>query len=293
MNYWLHILISFEIYLILALAMNLLAGFTGLLSLGQAATYGIGAYTFGLLTTAQGWGFLPAALAAVVLAMLLSIPVIICSIRLRGLFFALATLAFQAIVFAILYNWVSVTKGPYGISGVPRPSIFGHVLNDLPGMALFVGGLTALVLLFFLWLRRTPLLRLLQGVRDDQLALMGLGRDPSRYKAIAILLASACTGLAGALFASYYSYIDPSSFTLDESILILSIILIGGAGSILGSVAGAAFYVLLPELLRFLQLPDAAAPHVRMMVYAAVLIVVVLYRPNGFFGTYRFTPAAS
>ena len=288
MNYWLHILISFEIYLILALAMNLLAGFTGLLSLGQAATYGIGAYTFGLLTTAQGWSFLPAALVAVVLAMLLSIPVIICSIRLRGLFFALATLAFQAIVFAILYNWVSVTKGPYGISGVPRPGSF-----DLPGMALFTGFFSVVALLFFLWLRRTPLLRLLQGVRDDQLALMGLGRNPSRYKAIAILLASAFTGLAGALFASYYSYIDPSSFTLDESILILSIVLIGGAGSIIGSVAGAAFYVLLPELLRFLQLPDAAAPHVRMMVYAAVLIAVVLYRPNGFFGTYRFTPAAS
>lgn len=293
MNYWLHILISFEIYLILALAMNLLAGFTGLLSLGQAATYGIGAYTFGLLTTAQGWGFFPAALAAIVLAMLLSIPVIICSIRLRGLFFALATLAFQAIVFAILYNWVSVTKGPYGISGVPRPSIFGHVFNDLPGMAAFAGLFAIVALLFFLWMRRTPLLRLLQGVRDDQLALMGLGRNPSRYKFIAIALASACTGFAGALFASYYSYIDPSSFTLDESILILSIVLIGGAGSILGSVAGAAFYVLLPELLRFLQLPDAAAPHVRMMVYAAVLIAVVLYRPNGFFGTYRFTPAAS
>lgn len=293
MNYWLHILISFEVYLILALAMNLLAGFTGLLSLGQAATYGIGAYTFGLLTTAHGWGFLTAALAAIIVAMLLSIPVIICSIRLRGLFFALATLAFQAIVFAILYNWVSVTKGPYGISGVPRPSIFGHVFNDLPGMAAFAGFFAIVALLFFLWMRRTPLLRLLQGVRDDQLALMGLGRNPSRYKAIAILLASGFTGLAGALFASYYSYIDPSSFTLDESILILSIVLIGGAGSIIGSVAGAAFYVLLPELLRFLQLPDAAAPHVRMMIYAAVLIAVVLYRPNGFFGTYRFTPAAS
>lgn len=293
MNYWLHILISLELYLILALAMNLLAGFTGLLSLSQAGTYGIGAYTYALLTSAQGWSFFPAAAVAMLVAMLLSIPVIICAVRLRGLFFALATLALQAVCFAVLYNWVSLTNGPYGISGVPRPQVLGSTLNDLPGMALFAGLIAAGVLGCFVWLRRTHLFRLLQGVRDDQLALMGLGHDPARYKAIAILIASAFTGLAGALFASYYSYIDPSSFTLEESILILSIVLIGGAGSILGSVAGAAFYVLLPELLRFLQLPDEAAPHVRMMVYAAVLITVVLYRPHGFFGKYRFTPAAS
>ena len=293
MNYWLHILISFEIYLILALAMNLLAGFTGLLSLSQAGTYGIGAYIHALLTTALGWSFFPAALMAMAGAMLLSVPVIICAVRLRGLFFALATLALQAICFAVLYNWVSVTNGPYGIAGVPRPHVFGTVLNDLPDMALFTGIIALLVLGYFLWMRRTQLFRLLQGVRDDQLALMGLGHDPARYKAIAILIASAFTGSAGALFASYYSYIDPSSFTLEESILILSIVLIGGAGSIAGSVAGAAFYVLLPELLRFLQLPDAAAPHVRMMVYAAVLVLVVLRRPHGFLGTYRFTPAAS
>lgn len=293
MSYWLHILISFEIYVILALAMNLLGGFTGLLSLSQAASYGIGAYVYGLFTTSLGWGFATSAGMAMLGAVLFSIPVIICAVRLRGLFFALGTLAFQAIVFAILYNWVSVTHGPYGISGIPRPVFFGHMLNDLPSMALFGAGTGGLVVAFFLWMRRTPLMRLLQGVRDDQLALMGLGRDPRRYKTIAIVIASACTGLAGALFASYYSYIDPTSFSLEESILILSIVLIGGAGSIIGSIAGAAFYVLLPELLRFLQLPENAAPHARMMIYAAVLILVVLYRPNGFFGTYRFTPAAS
>lgn len=292
MNYWLHVLVSFEIYLVLALAMNLLAGFTGLLSLGQAALYGIGAYSFGLLST-HGWPFLPALLVAMLTTVLLSVPMYVCAVRLRGLFFALATLAFQTIVLALLYNWASVTNGPFGIGGIPRPIVFGHNLSDLPSMTLLVSVVSALVVLIFWWMRRTPLLRLLQGVRDDQLALMGLGRDPSRYKAIAIAIAGAFTGLAGALYATYYSYIDPTSFSLDESILILSIVLIGGAGNLIGSLVGAAFYVLLPEALRFVQLPDDVAAHVRMMVFAATIIVVVLYRPNGFLGSYRFTPSAS
>lgn len=293
MNYWLHLLIVFEVYLVLALAMNQIAGFTGLLSLGQAALYGIGAYTTALLSAGQGWGFLPAALMSMLVCAILSLPMILCSIRLRGLFFALSTLAIQSIVFAVLYNWVTLTKGPYGITGIPRPSLFGYALNDLPSMALFTSAIAVAVFFAFSWLRRTPLTRLFMGVRDDEMALTSLGHDPSWLKAISILIASAFTGLAGALFASYYSYIDPSSFTLDESILILSIVLIGGAGSIIGAVTGAAFYVLLPELLRFLQLPDESAPHVRVIVYAAVILLVVLYRPQGILGRFRFTPSAS
>jgi len=292
MNYWLHILITLEIYLLLALAMNLLAGFSGQLSLGQAALYGIGAYAYALATGVWGLGYGMAVLAAMGITVVASLPMMLCAIRLRGLFFALATLALQAIIFALMYNWISVTNGPYGIAGIARPAPFGIVLSGLPGMALYGGILALLALLGFVVLRRTALLRTLMAMRDDQLALMGLGFDPARYKVIAIAIAALLSGLAGSLFAGYYSYVDPSSFTLDESILILSIVLIGGAGSIGGSVAGALFYVLVPELLRFLQLPDAVAPHVRMMVYALALVLVVLYRPNGFLGRYRFTAPA-
>lgn len=292
MNYWLHILITLEIYLLLALAMNLLAGFSGLLSLGQAALYGIGAYAYALATGTLGLGHGLAVWAAIGITVLASVPMMGCAIRLRGLFFALATLALQAITYAVLYNWVSVTNGPYGIAGIARPAPFGIALGGLPGMAIYGGILAGLALLVFVILRRTALLRILMALRDDPLALMGLGFDPARYKVIAIAIAAVLTGLAGSLFAGYYSYVDPSSFTLDESILILSIVLIGGGGSIGGAVAGAAFYVGVPELLRFLQLPDAVAPHVRMMVYALALILVVLYRPHGFLGRYRFTTPA-
>jgi branched-chain amino acid transport system permease protein len=277
-----------EIYLILALAMNLLAGYTGLLSLSQAAFYGIGAYTTSLLLTKSGVNFSTALVGAVVFNLVACLPVIWFAIRLRDLFFTLATLAWQVIVFTTLYNWVSVTNGPFGISAIPKPILFGLQLNSIPQFALFGGVLCALICVFFYLLHRTPLSRYFQGVRDDQLALMSFGKNPSYYKAIAILISSGISAIAGALFASYFNYIDPTSFKLEESILIVSIVLIGGLGSIKGSIAGAIFYILLPEAIRYLNIPDAVAANLQMMIYALILILVVMFRPYGFFGKYRF-----
>lgn len=288
MNYLLHILIMCEIYLILALAMNLLAGYSGLLSLTQAAFYGIGAYAAALLLTQAGAPFPLALLGAIGVNLIACLPVVWFAIRLRDLFFALATLAWQIIVFAVLYNWISFTNGPFGITGIPKPEFFGLRMNSLPAFALFGGVISLLVLLFFIGLHRTPLSRFFQGVRDDQLAMMTFGKSPAYYKTLAVVISSGVSAIAGVLFATYFNYIDPTSFTLDESILIISIVLIGGLGTIKGSIAGALFYVLLPELLRFINIPDAIAANLRMMIYAAVLILVVMYRPHGFFGKYKF-----
>jgi len=117
---------------------------------------------------------------------------------------------------------------------------------------------------------------------------MSFGKRPAYFKGIAIILSSGMSAVSGVLFATYFSYIDPSSFTLDESILIMSIVLIGGLGTVKGSISGALFYVLLPEVLRFINIPDSIAANVRMMIYALVLIVIVIYRPYGFFGKYKF-----
>lgn len=288
MNYLIHILIVFEIYLILALAMNLMAGYSGLLSLAQAAFYGIGAYVATLLLVNVQISFLPAVILAITFNLIASIPVIWFAIKLRDLFFILATLAWQILVFAILYNWVNVTNGPFGITGIPKPKFFGITFSTLPEFALFGGIVTLFTLLFFVGLHRTPLSRFFQGVRDDQLAVMTFGKNPAYYKSIAILISGGVSAIAGALFATYYSYIDPTSFTVDESILIISIVLIGGLGSIKGSVAGAFFYVLLPEALRFLDIPDSLAANLRMMIFSLVLILVVMFRPHGFLGKYQF-----
>ncbi|MEX0813710.1 MAG: branched-chain amino acid ABC transporter permease [Chitinophagales bacterium] len=288
MNYLLHILIMVEIYLILALAMNLLAGYSGLLSLTQAAFYGIGAYAAALLLTKSGVSFSMALLGAIVFNLVACLPVVWFSIKLRDLFFALATLAWQIIVFAVLYNWTSITNGPFGITGIPKPELFGFSFSSLPSFAILGGVVALLVLLFFIGLHRTPLSRFFQGVRDDQLAMMTFGKSPAYYKTVAIMLSSGFSAVAGVLYATYFSYIDPTSFTLDESILIISMVLIGGLGTIKGSLAGALFYILLPELLRFLNIPDAVAANLRMMIYASILVLVVMYRPYGFFGKYKF-----
>lgn len=288
MNYLLHILIMCEIYLILALAMNLLAGYSGLLSLTQAAFYGIGAYAAALLLTQARATFPLALLGAIGINLIACLPVVWFAIRLRDLFFALATLAWQIIVFALLYNWTSFTNGPFGISGIPKPELFGLSFSSLHSFAILGGVITLLVLVFFIGLHSTPLSRLFQGVRDDQLAMMSFGKKPAYLKTLAVVLSSGVSAIAGVLFATYFSYIDPTSFTLDESILIISIVLIGGLGTIKGSIAGALFYVLLPELLRFINIPDAIAANLRMMIYASVLILVVMYRPYGFFGKYKF-----
>lgn len=288
MNYVFHIIIVFQIYLILALAMNLLAGYTGLLSMAQAATYGIGAYVTGLILANYDINFILVLFGVILVNLIISIPVIYFSIRLRDLYFALATMAWQVIIFTILYNWISLTNGPFGISGISKPTIFGHQFFSLQDFVILSSIISILIVTFFIILNKTHLIRLFQAVRDDNLALMTLGKKPEHYKALSIMIASAVSGIAGALFATYYSYIDPTSFTLDESILIISIVLIGGLGSVAGSISGALFYVLLPEALKFIDIPDTIAANIRMIIYSLTLILIVLFRPNGFFGKFRF-----
>jgi branched-chain amino acid transport system permease protein len=287
MNYLLHIVIMCDIYIILALGMNLLAGYSGLLAMSQAAYYGIGAYFTALLLTKTGFSFPYALFGAVLFNMVCCIPIIWFSIRLRNLFFILSTLAWQMIVFSILHNWISLTSGPYGISNIPKPELLGFTFSSLAEFALLAGIIGLFIIVFFTLLHKSPLSRFFQGGRDDQLALITFGKRPSFYKALAILISSGTSAVAGSLFATYFSYIDPTSFTIDESILIISIVLIGGLGSIKGSVTGAVFYVVLPEILRFISIPDPLAANTRMMIYGLILIIIVLFRPHGFFGKYK------
>jgi branched-chain amino acid transport system permease protein len=288
MNYAIHLLVMIEIYLLLAVSTNILSGFTGLLSFSQAAFYGIGAYVTSLIMVNLGTSFLIGSLCAIFSCITVSLIIFLLSIRLRNLYFSLGSLAFQIIVFGILYNWVSVTKGPYGIAGIPRPTIFGYIINDISSFALFGGIITGLVIFFITQLQNKPLFRLLQCVRDNELGLISAGRNPAYYKLIGITFSSGIAGLAGALYATYFSYIDPTVFSLEESILFLSIILIGGSGNIIGPIVGVLFYILLPEVLKFVSLPDTIAANFRMMIYASILIIIIRYKPSGFFGTVKY-----
>jgi branched-chain amino acid transport system permease protein len=286
MNYLLHIAVMVEIYILLALSANQKVGLSGLLSLAQAVFYGIGAYAIAITVTKFGfsyWLALPAAMLACVLAALIFSFI---AGRVRELYFSLATLALQIIFFSVVYNWNFVTNGSYGISGISSPEIYGFKINTPGSFALFGGFWVLTVLLFYKWFLKTPVSRLIQATRDDQIVVLNLGKNPNYYKRISIILSSVIAGIAGTLYATYATYIDPTSFTLDESILILSIVLIGGAGRIIGPVTGAVIYILLPELLKFVQIPDSFAANMRMILFGLLLVLIVRFKPKGIFGKY-------
>jgi len=288
MNYVLHITILTEIYIILALSLNLKVGFSGLLSMAQAIFYGIGAYVTALGMLKLGLSFLPAMVVAILVNLLFSLIIGLIAGRLRELYFALATLAFQVIMYAVIYNWVGLTNGPFGIAGIPSPEIVGLRFDTLPSFALLGLFFLILTLVFFKKFQKTPFARMLESTRDDELAVTALGKNPRYFKMVGICISGAFAAIAGSLYATYFTYIDPTSFTINESILLLSIVIIGGSGNILGPVTGALFYILLPEFLKFIAIPDPMAANLRMIIYGVVLIMIIRYKPNGFFGKYVF-----
>lgn len=288
MNYLCHILIMITLYLILGLSLNLVVGYGGMLSLCHGALYGVGAYTYTLLTMNAGCGFLTAAASAALLTGLVALLIAIPCLRFRGDVFVLGTLGFQMIVFSFLYNFVGLTRGPYGISGILKPVLFGKPFHSLPSFLMLSTALASLALYLHWQFTRSPFGRTLQAVRDDELTARALGKNPIFFRATAIVLAGCLAAVAGSLYATYVSYIDPTSFGLDESVFILMVVIIGGAGSLYGPVLGAVFVIVLPELLRFLDVPDAVAPNVRQIVFGLVMILAMRFRPRGIAGRYAF-----
>lgn len=288
MNYIFHILVMINIYTVLALSLNLLVGYAGLLSICHAAFYGLGAYISTLLMMKAGLGFLPAMACGVLGAVLISFIVSLPSLRLKGDYFIIATLGFQIIVYSILYNWIDVTRGPYGIPGIPRPVVFGYQVTEIPQYVVLTGIFAVLVLVLFWRICHSPFGLVLKTIREDELVAQSLGKPVARQKIVAFAIAGGIAAISGTLYATYVTYIDPTSFTVDESIFILSAIILGGTGNIRGSLVGVVFVLVLPELLRFLNIPDSIAPNARQMIYGLMLILLMRFRPQGLWGDYAF-----
>lgn len=286
MGYILHIGIMLGIYVILVLSTNLTVGMANLLTLCQAAFYAVGAYIGTYFLMQFNLPFVVIALAVMLASGLTSLLISYASVKLKGDYFILATLGFQMVVYTILYNWISVTRGPYGIPGIPAIKLFGiWSLDGIYAYFFLTLVLTGVVVLFFSRLQRSPYGRVLRAIRLDELSAQALGRNTTQLKTWAFFLSAAFAGLAGLVYASYVSYIDPTSFTLDESIFIITALFIGGIGTkVWGGVAGAAMVVILPELLRFVGLPDAVAANLRQIIYGLLLIVLMFYRPQGLLG---------
>lgn len=288
MNYLLHLIIIIELNLLLAFSLNLMVGYAGLLTLAHAAFYGVGAYITALLMVHLGFGFLLSLVFAIIGCVTLSILISLASLRFRGDFFILATLALQVILFRILYNWTEVTQGPYGITNIPKPRIFGVGFNSLTSFSLLGFSITAIVIGLLILILRSPFGRTLQAIRDDEVAAISLGKSVMSYKVRSVSVASGCAAIAGALYATYITFIDPTSFTKEESMIMLAMVIVGGTGNIKGPLVGASLLTLLPELLRFLAVPDSMSANLRMIMYGLSLIVMMRIRPAGIAGKYQF-----
>ena len=286
MNYLFHIGVMLGIYGMLALSANLLIGFGGLLTMAQAAFYGLGAYAYALLSLKLGLPFFVTLPAAILLCAFVGWLFGHAALRFRNEAFVLATIGFQMIVYVTLYNWTDLTRGPYGISGIPRPSFFGLGIESVPAYFLFTLVLFAAVLGFMHLVCTSPFALSLKALRDDEAAAQTLGICPKGQYIRAMVFSAAVAAVPGVCFASYITYIDPTSFTLAESIFIACILLVGGSGNIKGPMAGVAFMIILPEVLRFVGLPDAVAANLREIIYGVMLVVIVYTKPKGLAGAY-------
>jgi branched-chain amino acid transport system permease protein len=273
--YVLHLLVFVLLYGTVALSLNVASGFTRLISLAQAGFFGVGAYTTAILATRFGWPFWMNLPLGMIVAGLIALPVALVALRTVEDYFIICTLGMGVILFSVMNNWMELTHGPLGIPGIPPVSFFGHELAAKWQWVLLAGVCYAAVFWVARNLQRSALGRILVAISADEIFCQSLGKNVGLAKLQSFVLGAMLAAVPGALYAHYVSFIDPTSFTLNESIFILSIIIVGGMGNLRGSLAAAAFMILTPEALRFVGLPSAIAANVRQMLYGAALVAVI------------------
>src|SRR3989338_879260 len=288
MEYLLRILIISGIYIILTISLNLILGYTGLPALGHIAFACVGAYTSSLLALNYGispWiGLIIGACLASLLGFVIGFP----SIRLKGDYLALATFGSGVIVYSVSKNWVSLTRGPMGLPRIPAFSFLNFELQPVWTYLILIIVFVFITAFVINRIVESPFGRILKGIREDEVASLSIGKDVNRYKLTVFIVGAFFAGIAGSLYAHYITFIDPSSFTLMESITVLLMVVFGGMGNIKGSSMGALILVIFPEMLRFLGMPSSIAAPLRQMIYGLLLIILMIKRPQGIVGRYRF-----
>lgn len=283
--YQTNIMTTAMIYIMLGLGLNIVVGLAGLLDLGYVAFYAVGAYAYALLNHHFGLGFwfaLPiGALLGTLFGILLGYPVL----RLRGDYLAIVTLGFGEIIRLVLENWNAFSFGPSGIANIPRPPLFGLDLS-LEASTIYIYFLMIAMVLFTIFvvnrLQNSRIGRAWIALREDEIACQAMGIDKTRTKLTAFALGATWAGMGGVVFAAKTTFINPASFTIWESIIILCIVVLGGMGSIYGVIVGALVLILLPEYLRAFQ-------EYRMLVFGVLLVTMMVFRPGGIIPDIRRT----
>lgn len=287
MEYLIHLAILFAIYAILGVSLNLVVGYTGLLSVAHAAFYGVGAYTTAIFLTKSDVGFFSSLILGIAIAVAVSFLIGVALSKFKGDYYALGTFGFNSITFAVFLNWQNLTGGSLGIPGISRPELFGTNFAD--NFNFLVLALIFLVLIYFTsrFITNSSFGRVLKAIREDETAIAIFGYNTLYFKLVIFVISAAMAAVAGSLFASYITFIDPSSFQLTESMFILAIIILGGLANLRGSILGALLLILLPEILRFVGFPSDIEAQMRQVVYGIILILLMLYRPQGLIGEYK------
>lgn len=277
-QYLLTVTIKIGIYSILALGLNVLTGYTGLVSLGHAGFVAIGAYCSAILSMKAGMPFFPSVLLGMLLAGAIGVVLGLPSLRVTGTYLSIITLGFGEIMKMILMNWQSVTGGTLGIKNIPKPEIFGMELTvqnyGLYYLALFF---LLLVSVFCFFLVRSKTGRALRGIKGDELASVMMGVNVNFYKILAMVISAMICALGGSLYSRLIGYVDPNTFNFDVSTMILSIVILGGMGTQRGMYIGAILLIALPEVSRFLM-------EYRFVLYGVILVLMMRFRPAGLLG---------
>ena len=275
--YHVQVLVFIGIYVILTLSLNLLNGYVGLLSIGHAAFYAVGAYASAKLTIELHLPWLAALAGSGAIAGLFGYVIAKPTLRLSGIYLTLVTLGFNMILFLVLQNWMGFTNGPLGIMDIPPPSLFGRVIDSRVEYYYLILALAVLTVITMHRLMTCRFGRALTAIRENELAAEATGVDTTRYKVQAFVLAAFYAGLAGSFYAHFVKFVSPDSFTINESFVLLAMLAFGGQGNLIGPVVGAAVLILIPEVFRPLQ-------EYRMFVYGGILVVMMLVRRQGLLG---------
>jgi branched-chain amino acid transport system permease protein len=281
MELLLHVVVMICIYTILSTSFNLLMGFAGLFAFGHAVFYALGAYTTAITAIRLGLPFPLPLFASIVVTGLVGLAVALPSLRVSGIYLIITTLALQVITIDVLINLTSFTGGPTGISAIPPATFFGIRFSGAQHFLPIAIVTAAACFLIARHVGESPYGRALRAMRENESAAASVGKNIFYMKVSAFGLSAALASIAGCLFAYYLSYVGPDSFQLSETVLILSMVVVGGTGNLTGSLLGASILVLLPQALAFVSLPEGSASQIRLMIYGCILILFLVFRPEG------------
>lgn len=287
MEYFISLGTLFCIYGILALSLNMVIGMSGLLSLAQMAFFGIGTYATALCLTKLDMNFFATILVGVGINVVLAFVVGKILAKFQGDYYAIVSAGLTVIVFAVLMNWQSLTGGPLGIYGITKPSLFGFQITSNFVFFLLCFAFVATVYGLFILLDKSSFGRCMKALREDEDLTKVMGYKTEQFKSTIFTFSAILSGIAGALFASYIGFVDPSTFQLKEGIFLFTIIILGGLASGPGSILGTLILISLPEALRFIGLSSDNAAQIQQIIYGAALVAIMVIKPQGLLGKYR------